>query len=168
MIKLNMGCGHRKLAGNVNVDAVAACEPDEVFDLESTPWPWADGCAEEVRFVHSLEHMGADPKVFLAMMQQLYRVAADGCLVRIDVPHRRHDNFIGGGANTPLAHYTGASIFETVRSDVVVDEPYYGQFKRGELSRSDLQRLLHTSYNIAREFRITLRARKSAWSPARN
>jgi hypothetical protein len=131
--------------------------------------------------------MEADAKVFLAMMQELYRVAADGCVVRIDVPHPRHDNFIGdpthvrpitpqvltlfdrrlndewkrlGGANTPLAHHTGVD-FETVRSDVVVDEPYYGQFKRGELSRSDLQRLLHTSYNIAREFRITLRARKS-------
>src|SRR5437879_4750936 len=95
MIKFNMGCGHRKLAGYVNVDAVAACEPDEVYDLESTPWPWADGCAEEIRFTHSLEHMGGDPKVFLAMMQELYRVSADGCTVQIDVPHPRHDNFIG-------------------------------------------------------------------------
>jgi hypothetical protein len=70
-MKFNMGCGHNRIPGYVNVDAFAACEPDEVFDLEQTPWPWPSGCAEEVLFIHSLEHMGADAKVFLAIIQEI-------------------------------------------------------------------------------------------------
>src|SRR3954452_15303504 len=94
-MKFNMGCGRRKLEGYVNVDAVAASGADQVWDLEQTPWPWADGCAEEIRFIHSLEHMGADTKVFLAIIQETYRIAAPGCRVVIHVPHPRHDHFLG-------------------------------------------------------------------------
>jgi hypothetical protein len=55
-MKFNMGCGSRKLAGFVNVDAQALCSPDQVFDLETTPWPWPSDSAEEIVFNHSLEH----------------------------------------------------------------------------------------------------------------
>ena len=50
-----------------------------------TPWP--DSCANEMRFIQSLEHMGADRKVFLAIMSETWRIAADGCAVQIDFPH---------------------------------------------------------------------------------
>ena len=78
MLKFNMGCGQNRRAGFINVDAAAASQPDEVVDLEATPWPWPDNCADEVWFVHSLEHMGADAKVFLAIMIELYRICAPG------------------------------------------------------------------------------------------
>src|ERR1700761_187803 len=90
-----MGSGLNRKPGYVNVDASAESEPDEVFDLEVTPWPWPDSCAEEVRFNHSLEHMGGDAKVFLAIMKELYRICAHGAIVDIHVPHPRHDYFIG-------------------------------------------------------------------------
>lgn len=185
-MKFNMGCGARKLPGFVNVDAVAACSPDQVVDLEVTPWPWPDGCAEEIRFIHSLEHMGGDPKVFLAIMSEIYRIAADGCTVQINVPHPRHDNFLGdpthvrpitpktltlfdrklcdkivaeGGANTPFAHYLGVD-FEVTHTATVVDEPYFGEFKRGELSEAELMRLVNSSFNVVSEYRFTLKVRK--------
>ena len=134
MLKFNMGSGQNRRPGYVNVDSAAASQPDEVFDLEVTPWPWADSCADEVRFIHSLEHMGADPKVFLAIMSEVYRICAPNAQVVIHVPHPRHDNFLDdpthvrpitpammslfdreanetwratGAANTPLALYTG-------------------------------------------------------------
>jgi hypothetical protein len=187
-MKFNMGCGVRKLPGFVNVDAVAACSPDEVFDLETTPWPWPDDCAEDIRFIHSLEHMGADPKVFLAIMSETYRIAADGCAVQIDVPHPRHDNFLGdpthvraitpqtlslfdrqacdravasGAPNTPLAHYSDVD-FEMVHADTVIDEPYFTEFKSGAISEADLRHLVRSTFNVAREYRFTLRVRKSA------
>src|SRR5438045_1861977 len=94
-MKLNLGCGRRKLEGFVNVDAAAECGPDLVFDVESFPWPWADSSIDEVRFIHSLEHMGADPKVFLKLMQELYRVCRPGAQVHIAAPHPRSDAFIG-------------------------------------------------------------------------
>jgi len=186
-MKFNMGCGHRKLAGYVNVDASPLCEPDQVFDLERTPWPWPDNCASEVRFIHSLEHMGQTPAVFLAIMCEIYRIAADGCEVVIHVPHPRHDNFLGdpthvraitartlshfdkaicekviadGGANTPLALMLGID-FETVSTETVLEHHYFARMKSGELSADQVNEMLRTQFNIARELRIALKARKA-------
>lgn len=185
-MRFNMGCGHRKLDGYINVDASAECEPDEAIDLEVTPWPWPDGCASAIRFIHSLEHMGGDPKVFLAMMQEIYRIAAPGCEVVIQVPHPRHDNFINdpthvraitpnmmelfdrrlndevirqGGSNSPFARYLGVD-FEVVRREVVIEEPYLSQFKSGEIDAATGTRMIATMNNIAREYRIALRVHK--------
>jgi hypothetical protein len=185
-MKFNMGCGARKLPGFVNVDAVAACSPDQVADLEATPWPWPESCADEIRFIHALEHMGGDPKVFLAIMSEIYRIAADGCRVQIDVPHPRHDNFLAdpthvraittqtlllfdremcdraasaGAANTPLAHYLGVD-FQLIHTDTVIDEPHFSQFKKGLLSEADVKRLVRSQFNVVRELRMTLKVRK--------
>src|SRR4051812_30210725 len=93
-MKFNMGCGLNRRDGYVNVDMFASSGADEVWNLEQTPWPWPDGCAEEVLFIHSLEHMGEQSAVFLEIIRELYRICAPGASVRIHVPHPRHDDFI--------------------------------------------------------------------------
>jgi hypothetical protein len=185
-MKFNMGCGHNRKPGYVNVDASALCEPDEVWDLERTPWPWPDGCAEEVAFIHSLEHMGGEPKVFLAIMSELYRIAAPGCRVVIHVPHPRHDHFIGdpthvriitpdtlnlfdraqndawrqsGSANTPLAYYAGVD-FVVSETRTLLDEPYRSDMAQGRTTREAVMEALRSRNNVALEYQITLTARK--------
>lgn len=186
-MRFNMGCGHNRAAGFVNVDAAPECEPDQIWDLERTPWPWPDGCAEEVRFVHSLEHMGGDPKVFLAMMAELYRILAPGGSVLIHVPHPRHDDFLNDpthvrpitpavlslfdrvnndawkearAANTPLAHYTGADfVIRSVRT--VLDEPWASRLREGAVSKEEVAAALRSSLNVAKELQITMTARKA-------
>lgn len=186
-MKFNMGCGQNHRVGYLNVDAYPASGPDEVWDLEMTPWPWPDGCAEEVIFHHSLEHMGGDPTVFLAIMKELYRICVDGAVVEIIAPHPRHNNFIddpthvrvitpnlmrlfdrelneawkaSGASNSPLAIYAGVD-FETTATQTVLDEPYVSQFRSGALSEAEVQEALKRHNNVATEFRIRLKARKS-------
>lgn len=185
-MKLNLGCGQHRLDGYINVDAAAACEPDQVVDLEVFPWPWADDSVAVARFHHSLEHMGGDPKVFLRIMQELYRVMVPGGRLEIAAPHPRSDGFIGdpthvrivtpqvlqlfdrrlnaewqaqGAPNTPLAIYTGVD-FAIRKTTLILNEPWLSQHRSGALSREGLDLLLRTQNNIASEWQIELRAEK--------
>ena len=186
-MKLNMGCGYHKRAGYLNVDVAPACRPDLVCDLESLPWPWDDDSVDQVVFNHSLEHIGQDPRIFLGMMKELYRVCKDDARIEINVPHPRHDDFINdpthvriitpgmlvlfdresndeverlGGANTQLAYYLGVDFF-LEHIETVLDEPYATQYANKELSDADVQLMLRDRNNVAREVKIVLVARKT-------
>jgi predicted SAM-dependent methyltransferase len=90
-LRLNLGCGQRHEPGYVNVDLYG--EPDVRHDLESFPWPWADGSVAEIRMVHVLEHLGQSPRVYRDIWKELYRICAPDAKVHIVVPHYRHENF---------------------------------------------------------------------------
>src|SRR5436190_17104632 len=94
-LRLNLGCGGNKRAGYVNVDMVAACSPDVVFDIERLPWPWPDSSVEEVLMFHVLEHVGRDSDTYLGLIKELWRVCRHEARVRVIVPHPRHDHFLG-------------------------------------------------------------------------
>ena len=89
-LKLNLGCGTRQLEGYLNVDMSPECNPDQVVDLEELPWPFEDNSTEQIVMSHVLEHLGADSKVFLGIMSELYRVCRHGALIQVIVPHPRH------------------------------------------------------------------------------
>ena len=185
-MKLNMGCGYGHRQGWTNVDSSPTCEPDLVIDLEKLPWPWPDDSVAAVAFIHSLEHMGRDPAVFLGIMKELYRVCRDGAEIEIVVPHPRHDNFIGdpthvraitpqmllhfdrqvcdrikreGGSNTPFAHYLGVD-FVMKSSRTAIGEPYFSRFQRGDLGEADLDRMVLELNNVATQYEILLAVRK--------
>jgi hypothetical protein len=196
-MKLNMGCGYNKLPGWVNVDLFPECDPDLVLDLESLPWPWADDSVEQVRFFHSLEHMGRDTGKFLGIVKELYRVCTDGAPIEIAVPHPRSDDFINdpthvriitpgllslldrevcddvvrrGGSNSPLAHYLHVD-FAISDTKAVLEEPYFTQYNEKRLSSADIERMGREMNNVIAEYHITMAVRKrpppAARSPAR-
>lgn len=185
-MKLNMGCGHNKIDGYLNVDMSPECQPDLICDLEVLPWVWPDNSVDAVRFNHSLEHLGQQSAVFLGMMKELYRVCRNDAIIEIGVPHPRHDNFIGdpthvrvitpqllalfdrrlndewkklGAANSPLAHYLGVD-FVVVEAITVLAEPYSEMYSSGKISPEDLDVMLRERNNIASEYRIKLAVRK--------
>lgn len=184
MIKLNLGCGVNPRAGYVNVDKEGA--PDVRHDLEVFPWPWEDSVAEEIVLCHVLEHLGQSPAAFVGVMKELYRVCVPGGLVKIDVPHPRHDHFLGdpthvraitpevlslfskknceawvkkGAANTPLAIYLGID-FEMTEKRVTLERHYYEAMESGALTALQVDDALRERNNVAVEYHFTLKAVK--------
>lgn len=54
---LHLGCGEDHHQDATNVDIVEECNPDEVVDLNETPWPWPDDSVREIRAYHVFEHL---------------------------------------------------------------------------------------------------------------
>lgn len=185
-MRLNLGCGSHQIDGYVNVDKEAACNPDQVVDLEQFPWPFDDGVAEEIVMSHTLEHLGEDRDTYLGIIKELYRICAPNAKVQIAVPHPRHDDFLTdpthvrailpgqfemyskrlnrewqkrGFANTPLGLYLDVD-FELEDTQVVPAEPFYSQLRAGEISPGELSRRAAHEYNVIKEIQIVLRAVK--------
>lgn len=93
-LKLNLGCGDKRIEGFLNVDHSPECKPDKLLDLEVTPWDFPEDAASHVVMSHVLEHLGQTPRAFLAIMQELYRICRNDAVVEITVPHPFHDNFV--------------------------------------------------------------------------
>lgn len=89
--KINLGCGFNKLDTHHNVDSTKLCNPDEIVDLEVLPWPWADNSFDEIYAKDILEHIGANPKEFIKIIQEMYRVSKPNAVWKVIVPHWRCD-----------------------------------------------------------------------------
>jgi predicted SAM-dependent methyltransferase len=82
-MKLNLGSGGR-LPGYINVDIRREVNPDVVWDLEQTPYPWKDCSVDEILMVDTLEHLSFR-KVRNAV-KELYRILKPGGKIFIQVP----------------------------------------------------------------------------------
>jgi hypothetical protein len=108
-LRLNLGCGLRRLEGYINVDRFG--EPDVRHDLEVFPWPWPDDSVGEILLHHVLEHLGRDPNVYLEIMKEMYRVCRDGATIRVVVPHHRHDFALDDPTHVRAVTAQGMSLF---------------------------------------------------------
>ena len=181
-MKLNLGCGSNKQNGYINVDKFDTCRPDLLMDVESLPWRFDSSEVDEVLFNHSLEHMGQDTETFLGIVKELYRVCKPGATVQINVPHPRHDSFLGdpthvrvvtpamlalfskrenrqwqetGVPNTPLGLYLDVD-FELRRVDNVLEERYMTLLQTKQISAAELDVIVKERNNVVIEHRITL------------
>jgi len=91
--KLNMGCGLKKLDDHWNVDIESKCNPDQILDLEITPWPYEDNFFDRITANNILSYLGQDPKVFTNIIKEMYRVSKHEAEWYIKVPHHRCDLF---------------------------------------------------------------------------
>jgi len=187
-LKLNLGCGNRKMAGFVNVDCVAVCQPDMVVDLETTPWPWPDDSVDEIKLIHVLEHLGQQTGVFLAIIKEMYRVCRDGARIEIIVPHPRSDTFLGdpthvrpvtgqmlslfskrlnsewaemGAANTPLGVILDVD-FEIESHVHTLDADWQARLSSGQASEAEVAQAARQYNNVITQSTIVWRARKPA------
>jgi len=82
-LRLNLGCGLRKIPGFVGVDIHKTEFTDVVHDLEKFPWPFGESSVHEVVLVHVLEHI----QDIVGVMTELYRVMEPEGRVGIEGPH---------------------------------------------------------------------------------
>lgn len=190
-LKLNLGCGTRKLPGFVNVDKAPGCDPDLLVDLERFPWPFADDSADHVVLHHTLEHLGAAAETYLGVIRELYRVCAPDATIEITVPHPRHDSFLSdpthvrpitpqglqlfsktlnrrwaaeGMSNTPLGLYLDVD-FDLVGTTFVPAKPWREALEKRRITRQQFDEAVQNLNNVISEIRIVLKARKARPAP---
>ena len=187
-MRLNLGCGNVKKPGFVNVDKLALFQPDELVDLETLPWPWADDAVEEVTLSHVLEQMGAAPTLYLGIMKELYRICRDAATVTVTATHPRHDSFFDNPNNVRPITVDGLLLFShtffrqhraqgypdrplgpelgidfTIQSlNIALDEPWHGKLQRGEISQADMQHAVRSYNNVASSITVVMKAVKPA------
>ena len=73
-VKLDLGCGSKKMAGFVGLDRQDLPEVDIVQDLTDIPWVLPDECAEIAIASHIVEHINPANEGFLKFMDEVWRV----------------------------------------------------------------------------------------------
>jgi predicted SAM-dependent methyltransferase len=84
--RLNLGSGGDYREGWHNVDIAPDHNPDEVRDLEETPWPWEDDAFEEILLDNVLEHI--DPHERVPLLKECRRVLSMGGEMTVRLPTR--------------------------------------------------------------------------------
>ena len=187
MTKINLGCGKDYLDDWVNVDFYDDSTCDIKHDLEVFPWPWEDNSVSEIRIIHTLEHLGADWKVYIKILQEMYRVCEDDAHIQVDVPSPWHWNYISDPTHVRPVTPDGLNLFSKEHCQKCIDEGmsetpfamiydvdlrphdvewkfdllWQGKIDRGEIQRSQIEEI-HANYrNVVTEFKIPLAVVKS-------
>jgi len=82
-MRVDLGCGPSKLSGYFGVDSFPYEGVDLVQDLNEPRWAFDDDSCEEINASHLIEHI----RDLVAFFGEVYRIAADGCIVRLSTPH---------------------------------------------------------------------------------
>lgn len=83
---LNLGCGFVKKPEFVNVDAYG--DPDVWWDLNITPYPWADNSVDGIEMFHVLEHL----ENWWDAFRECGRILKPGGYLRINLPDASSDS----------------------------------------------------------------------------
>lgn len=81
-IRLNLGCGGKRVAGFVGVDRYPTPAVEVIADI-SAPLPFADGSVDEILLDNVIEHIRDIP----ALMHELHRIGRHDARLLIRTPH---------------------------------------------------------------------------------
>ena len=185
-MKLNLGCGSKIYDGYINVDKFDLYNVDIQHDLEKFPYPFEDNSVEEIILSHVLEHIGQDPDIFIKILKEFYRVCKNQALIKIAVPHPRHDHFLSdpthvrpitvlglslfdksqnemwekrGAANTPLALIHQVN-FKVENVSYQIEKNIMKQYELGEIDKSKLDYMIKHYNNVVEQIDIEWRVIK--------
>ena len=182
--KLNLGCGNNLKQGYINVDKYG--NPDKKIDLEKFPWPWKDNSIDEVLLIHVLEHLGESTKIYLKIIQELYRICKPNAKIIIHVPHPRHDTFLNDPTHVRIITPNGLSLFsqkenlkwkannipnttlglfldvdfEIIDSTYILEPEWEQKLQNNEISEDEIYKSISRYNNVVIESHITLKVIK--------
>ena len=186
-MKLNLGCGSDYLFEWINVDYYDTSKCDVVHNLEEFPWPWEDNSISEIRIIHTLEHLGADWKIYIKILQEMYRICEDDATIEVYVPSPWHWNYISDPSHVRPVTPDGLNLFSKEHCQNCIDngnsetpfaiiydvdlrphdtvwkydQMWYNKIKKGEVKQSQMEEF-HSMYrNVVAEFQILLAVVKS-------
>ncbi len=87
-MKIDLGCGPKKLEGYYGVDFYPFEGVDLVQDLNKSKWDIPDSSCTEINASHVVEHIEDLANFF----KEIYRISADGCLIHLSTPHYSSNN----------------------------------------------------------------------------
>ena len=120
-LKLNLGCGIKKLDGFVNVDSDDTISPDIVVDLETFPWPWQDNTVNHIVAKDILEHLGNTSKDFIRVIQEMYRISTNNAMWEVQIPHHRADIALDDPTHVRLITPTTFKLFDQKRAMALIE-----------------------------------------------
>lgn len=83
MRNLNLGCGHNKIPGCLNVDCDPALNPDKVVDVRET-LPFENASFDQVLLFHTIEHL--ESLYHPHILSEIHRVLIPGGRFYISYP----------------------------------------------------------------------------------
>ena len=82
-MKLNIGCGNKKIEGYLGVDKFKCDAADYICDIENEKLPFEDNTITAIILDNVIEHFNDIPKV----INELVRVSRKGTTIKIITPH---------------------------------------------------------------------------------
>jgi hypothetical protein len=121
-MKLNLGCGKDYIDDWVNVDFYDDSKCDVIHDLEEFPWPWENDSVSEILIKHTLEHLGADWKIYIKILQEMYRVCEDDAEINVHVPSPWHWNYVADPSHVRPITPDGLNLFSKEHCQKCIDQ----------------------------------------------
>jgi hypothetical protein len=184
--RLNLGCGLSKFNDYLNVDSSELVKPDQVVDLNVTPWPWKTNEFGHIVAKDILEHLGDDKTSFMDIIKEMYRISDNGAVWEVQVPHWRCDIAVDDPTHKRLITLgtfmllNQKKMFERVKEnqsdsmlafeygvDLEVCDvqfeylPHWEErLKKGEISEEELNYALNTFNNVALSMKVLIQVNK--------
>lgn len=184
--RINLGSGLNKFDGYLNVDRSDLTRPDQVVDLNVTPWPWKDNEFGHIVAKDILEHLGDTPDHFIEILKEMYRISDNGAVWEVQVPHWRCDIALDDITHKrcltlgSFMMFNQKKIFDRIREnpsdsllafehgiDLEVCDvkfeylPHWEErLKSGEISEEELNYALNTFNNVALSMKLLIQVNK--------
>jgi hypothetical protein len=163
-VKINMGCGNRRLDGYFGIDAVARPAADLVAPADKVPLD--DGCAAELLAVHLVEHFFEWEVP--GLLAEWYRLLAPGGRLILEMPDLRKcaRNLIEGRQERKPGQLSLWGIFgdETLRDPLMMHKSGWWFDRLAPLVRAagfvkvaEAETVFHPAGRGVRDFRLEAR-----------